>query len=154
MTMSKLPAVLLATTITDVMASGPDGGGVANGKMAILPSVESVSFPCSRRTYRLLASMSSSTKSRMMPASNKAAFKRGTNFLAFIQMHFDGKENERGTNRSEHHEINDKGNDKISIIPSISLRFVMVWVLDDKRIFIVILGERIACCILVKKPNL
>ena len=61
---------------------------------------------------------------------NKAAFKRGLNFLAFIQMRFDGKENGRGANRVNHYEINDEATNKISIISSISLLALLVgcWV--------------------------
>jgi hypothetical protein len=44
---------------------------------------------------------------------NKGAFKRGSDFLAFIQMRCNSEENRRGANRVNHHEINNKGSDKI-----------------------------------------
>ena len=34
-------------------------------------------------------------------------------FLAFVKMRCDGKENRRSANRVDHHEINDKGRDEI-----------------------------------------
>ena len=71
MMISRLPAGLLATAITEVMAVVQARSGIANGKMAILSSVENASFPHSRRACRLLASMSSVTKSRMMPPARR-----------------------------------------------------------------------------------
>jgi hypothetical protein len=49
----------------------------------------------------------------MMAPATKAAFKRGTDFLAFVQMRCNSKEDGRGANRIDHHEINDKGRDEI-----------------------------------------
>ena len=44
---------------------------------------------------------------------NKAAFKRGTDFLAFIQMRCNSKEDGRGANLVNPHKINEKGSNKI-----------------------------------------
>jgi len=44
---------------------------------------------------------------------NKGAFKRDSDFLAFIQMRYNSKEYRRGANWVNHHEINNKGSDKI-----------------------------------------
>jgi hypothetical protein len=45
--------------------------------------------------------------------SNKAALKRGTDFLVFVKMGSDRKENGRGTNWVNHNKTEDKGSDKI-----------------------------------------
>jgi hypothetical protein len=54
-----------------------------------------------------------SAKKQHDDTGNKAAVKRGTDFLAFIQTLYNQMENDCGANWFNHHELNDKDSDKI-----------------------------------------